>query len=79
MLDIYFHDPANISLLEENFELVDVNIGRYDANQDIARQYGIPLKRGVPVLVVLSSEGKVLLRAERWGVRENAHSAVRAT
>jgi thioredoxin 1 len=61
VLDIYFHDPANKSLLEENFELVDVNIGRYDANQDIADHYGIPLKRGVPALVVLSPDGKVLL------------------
>jgi thiol:disulfide interchange protein len=61
VLDIYFHDPANKSLLEDNFELVDVNIGRYDANQDIAEHYGIPLKRGVPALVVLSPQGKVLL------------------
>jgi thiol:disulfide interchange protein len=66
VLDIYFHDPANKSLLEENFELVDVNIGRYDANQDIADHYGIPLKRGVPALVVLSADGKVLL-AQRDG------------
>ena len=61
VLDIYFHDPANKSLLEENFEVVDVNIGRYDANLDIAEHYGIPLKRGVPALVVLSPTGKVLL------------------
>ncbi len=61
VLDIYFHDPANKALLEDNFELVDVNIGRYDANTDIADHYGIPLKRGVPALVVLSPDGKVLL------------------
>jgi thioredoxin 1 len=61
VLDIYFHDPANKSLLEDNFELVDVNIGHYDANVDIAEHYGIPLKRGVPALVVLAPEGKVLL------------------
>jgi thioredoxin 1 len=61
VLDIYFHDPANKALLEENFELVDINIGRYDANTDIAEHYGIPLKLGVPALVVLSPEGKVLL------------------
>jgi thioredoxin 1 len=61
VLDIYFHDPANKSLLEENFELVDVNIGRYDANTDIADHYGIPLQRGVPALVILSPDGKVLL------------------
>jgi thioredoxin 1 len=61
VLDIYFHDPANKALLEDNFELVDVNIGRYDVNQDIAARYGIPLQRGVPALVILSSDGKVLL------------------
>jgi thioredoxin 1 len=61
VLDIYFHDPANKALLEENFELVEVNIGRYDANLDIAARYGIPLQRGVPALVVLSPQGKVLL------------------
>jgi thioredoxin 1 len=61
VLDIYFHDPANKALLEDNFELVDVNIGRYDANVDIADHYGIPLKHGVPALVVLSPDGKVLL------------------
>ena len=60
VLDIYFHDPSNKSLLEQNFEVVDVNIGRYDANQDLAQQYGIPLKLGVPALVVLSPTGKVL-------------------
>jgi thiol:disulfide interchange protein len=73
VLDIYFHDPANKSLLEENFELVDVNIGRYDANQDIADHYGIPLKRGVPALVVLSPEGKVLL-AQTHGEFESMRS-----
>lgn len=61
VLDIYFHDPENKALLEQNFEIVDINVGRYDANQDIAARYGIPLERGVPALVVLSSDGKVLL------------------
>ena len=69
VLDIYFHDH-NKSLLNANFELVDMNIGRYDANQDIADRYGIPLKRGVPALVVLSPEGKVLL-AQTHGEFEN--------
>ena len=73
VLDIYFHDAANKALLDDNFELVDVNIGRYDANQDIADHYGIPLKRGVPALVVLSPEGKVLL-AQTHGEFETMRS-----
>ncbi len=60
VLDIYFHEPANADLLAKNFELVDVNIGRYDVNRDLADQYGIPLQKGVPALVILSPTGKVL-------------------
>jgi thiol:disulfide interchange protein len=60
VLDIYFNDPANRRILEANFVLVHVNIGHMDANLDIARQYQVPLQRGVPALAVLSSNGKLL-------------------
>jgi thiol-disulfide isomerase/thioredoxin len=60
VLNIYFRDPANLPLLNANYELVDVNIGNYDANLDIAAKYSLPIKTGVPILVVLSSSGKVL-------------------
>jgi thioredoxin 1 len=73
VLDIYFHDATNKSLLEDNFELVDVNIGRYDANTDIAERYGIPLKRGVPALVVLSPDGKVLLAQTNGEFEKMSH------
>jgi thiol:disulfide interchange protein len=60
VLDIYFHDPANRSILEAKFVLVHVNIGHMDANLDIARQYEGPLQRGVPALAVLSENGKLV-------------------
>jgi thiol:disulfide interchange protein len=60
VLDIYFHDPVNRPILEENFVLVDINVGRYDANLDLARKYHIPLDKGVPALAVLSEDGKLL-------------------
>jgi thiol:disulfide interchange protein len=60
VLDIYFHNAENLPLLEKNYVLVDVNIGRYDANLDLAERYGIPLKKGVPALAVLSSRGKLI-------------------
>ena len=59
-LNIYFHDDANRELLQKNFVLVDINIGHEDANLDIARQYGVPIDKGVPALAVLSPEGKLL-------------------
>lgn len=59
-LDKYFHEEPNASLLKRNFILVDVNIGRFDQNKDIAQTYGVPLEKGVPALAVLDSQGNVL-------------------
>ena len=60
LLDIYFHDPGNASLLAANYILVDVNVGQYDKNLDLARKYGIPLDKGVPALAVLDGSGHVI-------------------
>jgi thioredoxin 1 len=60
VLDTYFHDAANRPLLEADFLLVHVNIGRLDQNLDLAERYQVPLKKGVPALAVLDSDGKLL-------------------
>ena len=60
VLEIYFHDPANRGLLEQNYVLVPVNIGRYDENMDIAARYGVPVTKGVPALAVLDANGQVV-------------------
>lgn len=70
VLDIYFHDPANKPLLDANYVLVHINIGRMDQNQDIAERYQIPLKKGVPALAVLDEHGK-LLYSQRTGEFES--------
>jgi thioredoxin 1 len=66
VLDGYFHDAANRPLLEADFLLVHVNIGRLDQNLDLAERYQIPLRKGVPALAVLDSDGK-LLYSQRTG------------
>ena len=60
VLNIYFHNPQNLPILSRNFVLVDVNIGEYDANLDLAKKYEVPLKKGVPALAVISDHGKLL-------------------
>ncbi len=70
VLDIYFHQAPNDKLLADNFVLVDVNIGRYDMNTDVAEKYGVPLKKGVPALAVLAPDGTVV-RAQATGEFEN--------
>ncbi|MHB8303647.1 MAG: thioredoxin family protein [Acidobacteriaceae bacterium] len=72
LLNIYFHDPGNASLLAANYIQVDVNVGEYDKNLDVVRRYGIPLNKGVPALAVLDGSGK-LLYAQRNAEFEKIH------
>ena len=60
VLDLYFHDPVNKPILDANYILVHVNIGRMDENTDIAERYQIPLRKGVPALAVLGAHGELL-------------------
>jgi thioredoxin 1 len=60
VLDIYFHDPANLPILDANFVLVHINVGHLDENVDIAERWGVPLDKGVPALAVLTEKGKLL-------------------
>lgn len=73
VLDYYFHQPPNAALLAGNFVLVDIDIGQYDHNLDIARQYGIPLKLGVPALAVLDPSGRLLYSQRNGEFEKMAH------
>lgn len=42
VLDLYFHDPGNASLLAANYILVDVSVSEYDRNLDLARKVRHP-------------------------------------
>jgi thioredoxin 1 len=66
VLDIYFHNPRNLPVLESNFVLVHINVGHFDINQDVASHYRVPLDKGVPAVAVLSDQGK-LLYSQRGG------------
>ena len=60
VLDIYFHNAQNRPLLESNFVLVHINIGRMDENLDIAAKYETPVADGVPALAVLNPDGSLV-------------------
>lgn len=60
VLDIYFRQAPNDALLAKYFVKVNVNIGREDANLDIAHKYGVPVK-GVPALAVVEPNGKIVV------------------
>jgi thiol:disulfide interchange protein len=60
VLDIYLHQSPNLELFDKNFLLVHVDIGHFDKNIDITKKYDVPLKKGVPALAVLDSNGKLI-------------------
>jgi thiol:disulfide interchange protein len=72
VLDMYFHDPQNLPILQANFVLVHINIGYADRNLDIAKKYEVPVEKGVPALAVLSENGKLM-----YSQKDHQFSAMR--
>jgi hypothetical protein len=52
---------------------VHVDIGRGEKNQDLMKQYEVPMKRGIPGLAVLDADGK-LVYSQKNGEFENARA-----
>src|SRR5882672_10924739 len=60
VLDRALHEGTAARIMKDSFVLVHVDIGEADKNLDLAKQYNIPLDKGVPAVAVLSSDGKLL-------------------
>lgn len=63
-------EPA-ATLIRRRFRVVKVDVGRFDRNTDLAAAHGVPLKRGIPALALLSPEGRPL-SVTRGGELANA-------
>ncbi|MGH9529454.1 MAG: thioredoxin family protein [Terriglobales bacterium] len=73
VLDTAFHRQDLAAVLARNYEVVHVDVGRGDKNQDLMEQYEVPMKKGIPGLAVLDSNGK-LLASQKNGEFENARA-----
>jgi thioredoxin 1 len=73
VLDAAFQRPDFAPILEKNYEVVHVDTGKGDKNQDLMEKYGVPMKKGIPALAVLDSDGKLLV-SQRNGEFENARA-----
>ena len=63
--------PELAPVIEKSFIVVQIDVGRFDKNLDIADQYHIPFDKGIPALAVLDPHGK-LLHAQGQGEFEDA-------
>jgi thioredoxin 1 len=58
MLDTSFKTGEVAPLIRERYQVVKVNVGRFNVNTDIAERYGVPLKKGIPAVAVLNAQGQ---------------------
>src|SRR5262252_1871992 len=49
-LDAQMHSPELAGLIEKNYLVVHVDVGRMNKNVDLAQKYGVPLSKGIPAL-----------------------------
>ena len=59
-LDAQMHKEELAALIAANYEVVKVDVGRFDKNRDIGEKYHVPLKHGIPALAVLDRAGNLL-------------------
>jgi len=73
VLDKAFHSSELAPILAANYEVVHVDIGKGEKNQDLMTRYEVPMKRGIPGLAVLDADGK-LVYSQKNGEFENARA-----
>ncbi|MGA2425687.1 MAG: thioredoxin family protein [Terriglobales bacterium] len=73
VLDKEFHSSELAPIIAANYEVVHVDIGRGEKNQDLMTKYEVPMKRGIPGLAVLDADGK-LVYSQKNGEFENARA-----
>ena len=47
-------------LIAGHFQVVKIDVGRFDKNLELANRYGNPIRRGVPAVVVLTPDDRVV-------------------
>ncbi|HEX8812983.1 MAG TPA: thioredoxin family protein, partial [Terracidiphilus sp.] len=73
VLDLAFERGDIAPLIAANYEVVHVDVGEGDKNQDLMKEYLVPMDRGIPAIAVLDSTGKVLF-SQKNGEFEKARA-----
>ena len=72
-LDAQMHQGELALLLAKDFVVVKIDVGRMDKNLDVAAQYGVPVKNGIPALAVLNSHSKLLYAQDQGQFADARH------
>jgi len=72
-LDAEMRKPELASLIEKNYVVVHVDVGRFDKNLDLAKSYGNPIKKGIPAAVLLTPDNQVLYASKGGELADARH------
>jgi thioredoxin 1 len=73
VLDRALQRPDIAPTLKADYEVVHVDVGQGDKNQDLMDRYQVPMKRGIPAIAVLDASGQ-LLYSQKNGEFERARA-----
>jgi thiol-disulfide isomerase/thioredoxin len=60
VLSQLFDDPLVQPYLRDHFHVVHIDVGYWDRNLDTANKYGNPIEKGIPAVVILTSDEKTI-------------------
>ncbi len=60
ILSAALHSGTVAPMIARDFKVVKVNVGRFDKNLAVVEKYAVPLKKGIPAIVIVSAENVVL-------------------
>ena len=72
-LDAQMHKEELAALIATNYEVVKVDVGLLNKNQDIGEKYHVPLQHGIPALAVLDPDGKLLYAMDQGQFADARH------
>ena len=55
-----FEDDQVKPFIDENYVVVHINVGYWDANLDISERYGDPIAQGIPAVVILDPTEQIV-------------------
>ncbi len=65
VLDREFHAGGKTAeLVARRYEVVKVDVGRFDRNLDFAKLYGEPIKKGIPSVVIVTPTNEVVYQTK---------------
>ena len=67
------HKPELAAIVEKNFVIVQIDVGREDKNLDMAEQYHVPVPHGIPALAVLNPGGNLLYAMDQGQFADARH------